>query len=166
MQTVQSAHILTVRTGLATEALCVGAVLDGQLLLVEDDVTVDVGDGHLSGRNEVEVIYLAVVHLTLLVGQLSCAVAAGGVHYRGRHNLGVAAGTCFVEEEVDQRSLQTGTLADIHGETGTGDLDAQVEVYQIVFLGQFPVGQTASPGPSQGGEYGFPNFVKFGYGHR
>ena len=141
MQAVQSAHILTIRAGLATEALRVGAVLDGQLLLVENDVAVDVGHGHLSRRNQVEVIYFAVVHLSLLVGQLTRAIAAGGIHHRGRHDLGVATGTRLIQEEVDQGALQTGSLAFIDGESGSGNLHTQVEVDDVVLLSQLPVGQ-------------------------
>ena len=141
VQTVQSAHILAVGTSLAAETLGVGAVLDGQILLVENHVAVDVRHGHLGCGDEIEVVHLAMIHLALLVGQLACAVAAGGIHHRGRHDLGVAGLAGFVEEEVDERTLQTGSLANIDGKPCTGDFHAQVEVDEVVFLGQFPVGQ-------------------------
>ena len=74
MQTVQATYVLTVRTGLATETLCIGTVLDWQLLLVKDYITVDVCNRNLGCRDEIEVIKIAVVHLTLLVGELACTV--------------------------------------------------------------------------------------------
>ena len=42
VQAVQAAHVLAVGASLAAEALRVGAVLDGQVGLAEDDVAVDV----------------------------------------------------------------------------------------------------------------------------
>jgi hypothetical protein len=43
MQTVKTTYVLTVRTSLTTETLCISAVLDREILLIEDNVTVDVG---------------------------------------------------------------------------------------------------------------------------
>ncbi len=141
MQTVQTAHVLAVGTGLAAETLGVGAVLDGQVLLVEYHVAVYVGHGHLGGGNEVEVVHLAVVHLTFLVGQLAGTVAGSGVHHGGGHQFGIAGFPCLIEEEIDKSALQTGALADVYRKTGTGDFHTEVEVYQIVFFGKLPVGK-------------------------
>ena len=141
VQTVQSAHVLAVRTGFATEALGVGTVLDGQFLLVQDDIAVDVRYGHLCRGNQVEVVQSAMVHLSLLVGQLACTVSAGGIHHGGRHHLLVSALACLVQEEVYQSTLESCTQATVHGEAGTGNLHAQVKVYQVVLLAQFPVGE-------------------------
>ena len=81
------------------------------------------------------------VHLTFLVRQLTSAVARGSVHYRRRHDLCVATLASLVEEEVDERTLQAGTLADIYRESGTCDLYTQIEVDEVVFLGELPMGQ-------------------------
>ena len=139
MQTVQAAHVLAIGTSLAAEALGVGTVLDGQFLLVQNNIAVDVCYGHLGGGNQVQVVQTAMVHLSLLVGQLASAISAGGIHHRGRHNLLVAGRACLVQEEVYQCTLQTGTKATVHWETGTRYLHTQVKVYQVVLLAQFPV---------------------------
>ena len=141
MQTVQTAHILAIRTSLATEALGVCTVLDGQFLLVNDNIAVDVGHGHLGGRNQIEVVQTAMVHLSLLVGQLTSTITAGSIHHRGRHDLLVTGRASLVEEEVDKSTLQTRTKTTIHGETGTGNLHAKVKVNQVVLLAQVPVRQ-------------------------
>ena len=141
MQAVQSAHVLAIRASLATEALRVGAVLDGQVLLVEDHIAVDIRHRHLGSRNQVEVVDLGMIHLALLVGQLAGAIARCSIHHRRRHNLGVPALASLVEEEVDECALQAGTLTDVDRESGTRDLHAQVEVDEVVFLCQLPVGQ-------------------------
>ena len=141
MQTVQTTNVLTVATSLTTETLCVGTVLDGQILLVEDDVTIDIGDGNLSSRNQIEVVDLAVIHLTFLVRQLTSTIARGGVYYCRRHDLRITGLIGFSEEEIDEGSLQLGSLADIDGETCACDLHAEIEVDEVVLLGEFPVGQ-------------------------
>ena len=141
MQAVQAAHVLAVRAGLAAEAGRVGAALDGQVLLVEDHVAVDVGDRHLSRRDEVEVVKVGVVHLALLVGQLAGAQSAGLIHHVGRLYLQVAGLAGLIEEESLQRALEAGHLADIYWEAGAGDLHAEVEVHEVVFLQQVPVAQ-------------------------
>ena len=46
--------------------------LYGELALVEDNIAVDVCYGDLCGGNKVEVISRSVIHLTLLIGQLTC----------------------------------------------------------------------------------------------
>ena len=75
MQAVQSANILAVATSLTAETLCVCAVLDGQVFLIEDNVAVDVCYGNLSRWDKIQVVYLTMIHLSLLVRQLSRAVA-------------------------------------------------------------------------------------------
>ena len=144
MQTVQAANVLTIASCLATETLCVGAVLYRQIFLVEDDVTIDIRNRYFSRRNQIEIIHLAVVHLTFLVGQLTCTITRSLVHYRWRHDLCIASLTSLIEEEVNQRALQTGSLADIDGEAGTRNLHTEVKVDEIIFLGEFPVGQGIS----------------------
>ena len=134
MQPVQSAYVLAVATCLATETLRVGAVLDRQLFLVDDLVAVQVRHRYLSRRNQIQVIHLAVVHLTFFVRQLACAVTRSGIHYRRRHDLCVTGFVSLGEEEIDQRSLQTRTLTDINGEARAADLDTQVKINQVVFL--------------------------------
>ena len=81
------------------------------------------------------------VHLTFLVGQLTRAVTRCSIDHCRRHNLGISALAGFVEEEVDQCTLQPRSLADVDRKTSTGNLYAEVKVDEVVFLGKFPVGQ-------------------------
>ena len=83
----------------------------------------------------------AVVHLPFLVGQLARAEARGFVDHDRRFHFEVAGPGVAVEEIVDQRTLQTGSLAFVDGESCARELDAQVEVDDVVFARQFPVGQ-------------------------
>ena len=119
----------------------ISAVFDGQLLFVEDYVTVDVRYGNFGGWNQIQVVYFAMIHLPFFVGQLACTIAGGSVNHRGRHYLGIAGFARFVQEEVDKCTLKLCAFAFVYGKTCTCNLNTQVEVYQVVFLGQFPVGK-------------------------
>ena len=141
METVESADILAVGAGLATEACGVGAVLYREFVGGNDDVAVNVGDGNFGGRDEVEFVLIDEIHLAFLVGELACAVAGGFVHDVGGLYLKIAGLACLVEKELDEGALQTGALADVDGETGTGDLHTEVEIDDVVFLCEFPVGE-------------------------
>ena len=81
------------------------------------------------------------VHLSFFIGKLPRAIARSDVHHCRRHYFCIAGFACLVQEEVDERALQLCTFAFVYGESGTGNLNAQVKVYQVIFLGQFPVGQ-------------------------
>ena len=141
VQTVQTAHVLAVGACLAAEAGGVGGHLDREVLLVENHVAVDVRHGHFGRWNHVEVVDRGVVHLLLLVGQLAGAEARRLVDHHRRLDLQIAGLGVAVEEVVDERALQTGALSLVDGESGAGELHAQVEVDDVVLAGQLPVGQ-------------------------
>ena len=56
MQSVQSAHVFSIATGFAAEAGRVGAALDRQALLIENDVSEDVGYRYLGSRNQIQIV--------------------------------------------------------------------------------------------------------------
>src|SRR5574344_1830909 len=99
MQTVQTTHILTIRASLTTETSRVGATLDRKIFFVQDNIAEDICNRNLSGRNQIEVIYLAVVHLTLFVRELSRSVTGILIHNQRWLNLKVSTFTCFFEEK-------------------------------------------------------------------
>ena len=146
VQTVQPTHIFAIRACLATETLGISAVLDGQVLLVDDDVPVEVGDGHLGSRYKVEVVHLAVVHLSLFVGELPSAITGSLIDHSGWHDFGVSGFVRLSEEEIDECALEACTCADIDGEPCAGDFDSEVEIDQVVFLCKLPVGQFLAVG--------------------
>ena len=141
VQTVEATYILAVAACLAAETCRVGAVLFGKLFLAEDHVTVDIGHGHFCRGDKIEVIYLTVVHLSLLVGELSCAVARCCVDHIGRFYLKVTCLVGLVEEELDEGALQACSFTDIYRESGAGDFHTQVEVDEVVFFSEIPVGE-------------------------
>ena len=139
MQAVQSAYIFSIATGLATEALSVGAILNRQLLFIENHIAIDIGDRHLSGRNKIEIVETAVIHLSLFVGQLTCAIARSLINNRRRHNFSISRLRSLIEEELDKSALQPCPLANIYRETGTCNLHTEVEINEIIFLCKLPM---------------------------
>ena len=134
VQTVQTAHVLAIAACLATEASRVGTTLDGEVFLVQNLIAEDVGHRHLCCRDEVEVVKVAMIHLALLVGELSCAVARCFVHHERRLHLKVSALACLIKEECLKSALETCHLTDVKRESGTCDLYTQVKVDEAPFL--------------------------------
>ena len=139
MQTVQTPHVLAVRTGLTTEARSVGGHLLREVVVTKDDISEYVGDRNLGCRDEIEVIKSYIVHLGLLVRQLAGTETGSGVDHDRRLDLLVAGGGVDVKEEVDEGPLEFGTLTLIDRETGSGELHTKVEIYDVIFLGKLPV---------------------------
>ncbi len=81
------------------------------------------------------------IHLAFFVGQLSGADARCLVYYVGGLDFHIAGLVGFVEEELYERALQACAFADVNGESGAGDFHAEVEVDEVIFLGEVPVGQ-------------------------
>ena len=142
VQTVQATNVLAVATSLTTEAGRVSAALDREILLVEDNIAEDVGYRNLGCRDEEEVVEISVVHLTLLVWQLTCAATGILVYYVWRLNLQVSALAGLIEEECLESTLEASHLADIYRETGTCDLHTEVEVNEVVLLEKIPVAES------------------------
>ena len=81
------------------------------------------------------------IHLSFFVRKLSCAIAGSSVNYCRWHDFSISGFACFVQEEVDKSALKLCAFTFIYGETCTCDSYTQVEVYLIIFLSQFPVGE-------------------------
>ncbi len=81
------------------------------------------------------------IHLGLLVGELACAVGRCLVDHIWRLDFGVAGLVGLVEEELDEGALQACAFADVDGESGSGDFHPEVEVDEVVFPCQVPVGK-------------------------
>ena len=111
MQTVQTTNILTVAASLAAETSRVSATLDRQIFLVEYLVAEDVCYWHLGCRDKVEVVKLALVHLSLLIRKLTGTVTRSLVHNVRRLYLKVAALASFIKEELLKSTLQASHLA-------------------------------------------------------
>ena len=81
------------------------------------------------------------IHLSLLVGELSGTVGRSLVDNIGGLDFHISGGVGLIEEELDESALQACALTDVDRETRAGDFHTEVEVYEVVFLCQIPVGE-------------------------
>ena len=112
--------------------------------------------GHLRRGGQVQAVALDDVHLALLVRQLSGAPGGVGVDQHGWPDLGVAASHGHVEEQTDERALETRAGAGVEDEARAADLRAALEVEQAEPSADLPVrrslpgGQRLAPGADPG----------------
>ncbi len=88
---------------------------------------------------------------------MACTQSAGLVDHQRRLYLHKPGLLGLVEEEVDEGTLQTGTLAFVERESGAGHLVAQLEVDDVILGAEIPVGQRV------GGQVGL--VAEFGHHH-
>ena len=81
------------------------------------------------------------VHLSFLVGQLSGAKARSFIDEKGGLYFLVTLLTGLVEEKIDQRPLQAGTLPPVNRESGPGKFYSELKIDEIIFGCQLPVRQ-------------------------
>ena len=74
VQTVQSAHILTVRACLAAETGRISTAFDREIFFVKNLVSENIGYGNLGCRYQEKVVEVGMIHVSLLVRKLSGAV--------------------------------------------------------------------------------------------
>ena len=141
MQTVKTSHVLAVRPGFTAEARRICGKFLRHCILLKNHVAEDVGHRHFGCRDEIKVVYVAVIHLSLLVGKLACAVARCLVNHKRRLHFQIAALASLVEEESLESTLQTCHLADVYGESGSGDFHAEVEIDEVELLAEVPVAE-------------------------
>ena len=123
MQTVQTSHVLAVRTGLTTEARSVGGHLLREVVVTKDDISEYVGDRNLGCRDEIEVIKTYIVHLGLLVRQLTGTETGSGVDHDRRLDLLVAGGGVDVKE-INPKTMQSKIIDNLYFAGEVIDVDA------------------------------------------
>jgi hypothetical protein len=125
---------------LAAEAGGEGHVLDGQGGAVQDLFAVKIGDRHLGGGDEPEVLADVAIEVVAELGQVAGADQAVAADHEGRQNLAVAVLVGVqVEHEADERALQAGAPTLEHVETAARELHAAVEVDDAPARAEIPV---------------------------
>ena len=129
--------VTTCTAGFTTEAGGVGGELDGEFVLGEDGVAVEVGDGNFGGGGEEEFVVLGAIHVVLEFGEL-----AGAFHALAAHDVGdvdflvsVFAGL-QVEEELDEGSLEARAFSTVNGKARSRETGGVIEADEAVFFGE------------------------------
>src|SRR5690606_30814551 len=80
-------------------------IFDWKICLVNNYITVKVGDRNLCRRDEVKILGGIVVHLPLFIGKLAGAVSTVLINQNGRLYLIIPLFKCLIQKEVHQTSL-------------------------------------------------------------
>ena len=139
MEAIQSSYILTVGSGLSTEARCVAAQFVRQLRFLKDYVTIDIRQWHLRCWDNVQLVCGNRIHLPFLIRELSGSDTGSFVHHKRRNVLGISCLICFIEEETDQCSLELCPFAFVEWESCAGHFRAQLKIDEVILLSKFPV---------------------------
>src|SRR5665647_2755780 len=139
MQPVQSPDMCSPRACLTTETRGVAHITYREVSNVKDHITVNVGNRDFRCWYHIKVVDAHIIHLSLFVRQLSGAKAGIFIYHYRRFDLAIACFAGFIEEEVNQCSLQPGSFAFIDRESCSCDLYSQVKVNDIIFFYQVPV---------------------------
>ena len=79
------------------------------------------------------------IHLTFFIRKLSCSISGSCIYYCRRHDFHIARLTCFVQEEIDESTLQLCTFTFINREASSGDFYTEIEIDEVIFFCQFPM---------------------------
>ena len=106
----------TIATSFAAETRSIGGTADRQVALCQDHIAEDVRYRYLSGRDKVKVVYLYMVHLSFLIGELSCTIARILIDHMRHLVFQITRLGILVQEIGDERSLQLCPFVLIDGE--------------------------------------------------
>ena len=112
---------------------------DGELVGGDDLVAQEVGDGHLCRRDQVKVHLLDMVHLPFLIRELPGTDARSLIDDDGRLDFLKASSNGLIEKEVNEGTLQAGTLLFVYRETCPCYLHTQLKVDDVIVLDELPV---------------------------
>src|SRR2546428_13302105 len=137
-----TAYVLAIRTGLASETRRVRGEAHWQTGAIEYLITVKIGKRHFRGRDQPEFL-LAVRHAKQIgceFGELPCSVHRLGIDQVRRKHFSIAVFTGVqVEHEVGEGSLQLRTHLPVHGKTRAGKLGSALEIEYAKLLTNFPM---------------------------
>ena len=148
-----AAGILAGGSGFGAEARRVGREPDGQPRVVQNLVTIEVGDGNLGGGNEPVVVILelaagdgfgvgipAAEEVFGKFGQLASAEEGLAVNHERRQHFGIAVfGRVQVKHEADQRPFEPCSSAHVDREPRATQLGCAFQVENAERLAQFPM---------------------------
>src|SRR5690606_36389955 len=132
-------HMSAVTSGFSAVTLRKGCVFKRQVCFINNYIAVHIGHGYFGGGDQIQVIFIDEIHLSLLVRQLACTITGGFVHHVWRINFFISCFHVPVQKELNQSALKTCSFAQIYRKTCTSDLISEFKSNQVVFLGQFPM---------------------------
>ena len=139
VKSVETSHVFTIRTCLSSEAWGICCKFLRELVVVQDDIPIYIGNRDFCCRHKIEIIQAYIVHLGFLVRELACTETRGSIDHNRRLDFFISGSSVVVQEEADEGSLEFGAFAFVYREACAGEFHTEVEIYDIEFLGEFPV---------------------------
>ena len=139
MEADQTSRVLSIGARLAAEAGRIGAVADGEHRRIENLVAVNVGDRHLSGRNQVVIAIGELEQVLFEFRELPGRSQRFGIDDVGRHDFGVTALAVCVEHEINEGAIQPRAGAGDQRKPRAGDLRRAIEIEDAQGLAEVPV---------------------------
>src|SRR5208337_1623914 len=136
----QTAGVFSMRTGFGAKAGSVCRIASGQIGLIENLVSVNIGNGYFGGRNQPVVPAIELEQVFLELGQLTGSPHASAVNYEWRQDLCIGMTLCMnVEHKGDQSALQRRSGAPIERKSSPGNFCTAFEIQYSQPLADFPV---------------------------
>src|SRR5690606_35360437 len=132
MQTVESAHMRSVRSSFTAEARRVSCTKNRQFIFVEDDVAEEVCYGNFCSWDEVQIVESDVVHLPFLIRKLSGSISRCFIHQMRNLIFLISRFGVTIEEIADQRALKSSTFSLVYGKSCAGDFHAEFKMDDVV----------------------------------
>ena len=135
------AAIVTTRAAcFAAEARSMGGHFDGELAFGEEGVAVEIGDRNLGGWREEKLVVFRAIHVVLELGELAGSLHAFALDDVGNVDLFIAVFTTLkIEEELDEGTLEPGSLASIDRKAGSREARTIVEADEAFFFSEIEV---------------------------
>ncbi len=154
MQANEAPRVFTVRAGLTPEARRIGGVANGQRLLRQHFLSMQVCHGYFCGGDQEEFLIAYLKQVFLEFRQLPGPRHGRAIDEEGRQHLtiSVLAGMP-IEHVVDERAFESRPQARQHGKAGFRHTHGTIEVQNSKRLSEIPVrlgrsGECGGPAPS------------------
>ena len=139
MQTVESAYMGAIASGLPAETWGVSGISDREFCFFQNDVPEKIRHRDFCRGNQVEVVLLYMIHLPFFIRELAGSITRGFIDQMGYLNFLIPRFRIAIQKIRDQSALQAGAFAVLYGKAGPGYFDPEFKVDQIVFSRQFPM---------------------------
>src|SRR5690606_22349714 len=138
MQSIKTAYVSTPASCFPPEAWRIASVAQGEITFGENHIPIEIGDGDLCCRNEIEVVGVHAIHLTLLIRKLTGTVSGGFIYENRRLYFRISLLRGLVKEKVYERALKLCSFSLVNRKAGARKFHTKVEVDDVVLLDQFP----------------------------
>ena len=100
MQSVKSSYMGSPGAGFSSEAGSICNILDRKHIGIEDNISVDICNWNFSRWYQIKIVQGCMIHLSLLIRQLTCSKSGIFIDHNRGHYLKIASFLPLIEEEA------------------------------------------------------------------